>query len=245
MKTGILAAFAILLIASVGLNIHMMLQNRAVLQPAQVDAQGKADAVVYRSFGEPPAFPSTTNQSNQQAEGIPRKLLTEESPPTSGLLGGRPTLTDDGQGFWIQNRVERSDFHLKHGLEPEEVSIPNPPKTPSDLKKALIGTMWSWATSADNDKEWVIFLDDGTMYGSWGMRYAYDIDPDTMEVVWAEHRTAFTDGLEFMQTTGRNDRIGMLLRRAEGDALNEFMERAGEVDVVEQGGDSVPWTQKK
>jgi hypothetical protein len=150
-----------------------------------------------------------------------------------------PQSSEDGDVLWIGYRKE--DFSLAHGIEPEEVAIPAPPQNAASLTGFLKGTIWGWGESPSSDGGWVLFLDDNTLYGSWGYRYRYHVDPDTMEVVWSEHRTGFSDDFRYLRTEGRNPRVGMLLKRADQVELDEFLVEAEGMDVIEETQSSMPW----
>ncbi|HUF63818.1 MAG TPA: hypothetical protein VMN36_17200 [Verrucomicrobiales bacterium] len=159
-----------------------------------------------------------------------------DPPMDSGNL--RPEASEEGEILWIGYRKE--DFSLAHGIEPETVAIPHPPQNAAELDSFLKGTIWGWGRSPRADGEWVMFLDDNTIYGSWGYRYQYHVDPDTMEVVWPDHRTAFSDDFRYLQTEGTNARVGMLLKRVDQAAFQQFMGEADGMDVISETEDSVP-----
>jgi hypothetical protein len=65
-----------------------------------------------------------------------------------------------------------------------------------------------------------------------------------MEVVWDEHLTSFTDGFDSLQTTGKHDRIGMLLQKV-SDSSNEFLKVAESIDAIQENESSVPLEKKE
>ena len=150
----------------------------------------------------------------------------------------RPKELDGGETFWMGHR--RDDFGLEHGIEPEKVNIPANAQQPDVIQKFLAGTVWGWGSSPKHDNEWIIFLDDSTVYGSWGLRYRYTVDPDTLDVIWAEHRTQLSEGLHYIYTKGRNDRYGMLLKKVQGPDLDAFLKDVDGMHVIQEDEDSVP-----
>ncbi len=177
-------------------------------------------------------------ESSQQAVASAVDRSGSSDPP-EGSATVSPRSSDDGKILWVGYRKE--DFSLAHGIEPEAVAIPTPPQNAPDLTAFLQGTIWGWGKSPSSDGEWVMFLDDNTLYGSWGYRYRYHVDPESMEVVWAEHRTAFSEDFRYLHTEGRNARVGMLLKRADQVEFDEFLVEADGMEVIEDTQNSMPW----
>jgi len=139
---------------------------------------------------------------------------------------------DDGGGAAIGFYTEE-DFKHIHGIESEAVDIPALPMTLEQRADFLTGTFWGWGSNPEHDVEYIVFLDDKTLFGSWGKRYEYTVDPDTSEIVWQYHRTSFTENMRYLKSAGRYPRVGNLLKQADGDLLAEIREMAAAAPLVE------------
>lgn len=183
---------------------------------------------------------SAPGTQERQPEKLPQANSSVASHWPAAPLHGGPSESEDGETFWMTKEYKRSDWGMRHGIEAEEVPIPNPPKTAEEVEKFLPGTIWGWGISPSGDREWIMFLDDGTMYGSWGYRYRYEVDPETLSVAWAEHRLSFTDKFRYLQNDGSYPRMGMLVKKVEGAEFEKTLKDAEGMGIIEPDENSVP-----
>ena len=122
-----------------------------------------------------------------------------------------------------------------HGIIPERVVIEKIPTSVDAVSAFLPGTVWSWAKNAEDNLtdlgQYVVFLSDGTMLGSWGVRYEYSVDKD-LSLQWWRHRSVFSADFQGIMTEGTYPRVGRLLRRMDRAELDAVRQTASTTDIV-------------
>ena len=122
-----------------------------------------------------------------------------------------------------------------HGIEPQDVRIGRLPDSKESLESFIPGTIWSWGANERGKPgdlgEYVVFLDDGTMFGSWGLRYRYYVTSDLM-IEWWQHKLMFGRDFQGFKVEGKKPRVGRLLQKIEGEELTRARDAVSHIHVV-------------
>ena len=178
--------------------------------------------------------PQTSDSTNESKETtiIRPRLAQSTTLPTSLPVAQRPSVgqTDDAAATQtnpppsgLVYTITDEDFLGKHGIDEEPFEF-TPPKTDHELRQFLKGTVWSWGSHPSRDGEVVVFVDEETIYGTWGRKYEFKVPEGEMKVDWPEHEVTFSPDYRFIKVDGKNPRVGKLLKRIEGERLSSVSE---------------------
>jgi hypothetical protein len=228
-----------LLALSIGLNVFAFLGREP--EDSTPIATGKAEPVEYRTLrvdetdSPNPSGPSSlAEQAGAQAE------VVELRKQIAAVRSRHQVRAEKAYAQTSEGVTPDGDILLgggSHGITPEKVVIGRKPDSAKSLDSFLPGTIWSWASIDGNSErasdlgEYVIFLEDGTMFGSWGLRYSFSVTED-LSVEWWGHRLTFGKDFQGFRVDGKNKRIGRLLQSVEEDELNDVFGAVSNVHVV-------------